>query len=139
MQRSSNTSSGKSNTKKVKFAPNTKKGNGEGPIAKPDNYVKVPKRYYTSEEYAALDHDQRVSLKYDRQQAAAGGHKGVLKSSGKKRTSTAMDPSQIARIATTAAIAAIKGQLGDQQDKKSKRGKTSRARSSSSDEESEDE
>jgi hypothetical protein len=92
--------------KKVAFARGAKPGS----TSHPRKSVQVEDRYYSSEEYAQLHPDQKLSLKLLREKKNSGGHPG---NQSKKRglpKGTQINDEWAKKIADSAAVAALKTQ-----------------------------
>jgi hypothetical protein len=115
-----NSSGGK---KKVAFARGVKSGSTHNPRKS----VQVEdRRYYSSEEHAKLDPDQKLSLKLLREKKTSGGHPGGNQS--KKRglpKGTQINDEWAKKIADSAAVAALKAQSAKKVKHPSLRGKSS--------------
>jgi hypothetical protein len=91
--------------KTVSFGGNTK----GGATTKPANFVNVPDRYYTPEEYGRMDNDSKQSLKWSREQKGNRKGKGGNSQEQRKRApSTMINPEWAARIAALEKITAKK-------------------------------
>ncbi len=107
--------------KKVAFARGAKSGS----TPNPRKSVQVEDRYYSSEEYAKLDPDQKLALKLLRENKTGGGHLG---NQSKKRglpKGTQINDEWAKKIADSAAVAALKAQCAKKAKHPSLRGKSS--------------
>jgi hypothetical protein len=112
-----NSSGGK---KKVAFARGVKSGS----TPNPRKSVQFEDQVYSSEEYAKLDPDQKLSLKLLREKKSGGGHPG---NQSKKRglpKGTQINDEWAKKIADSVAVAALKAQSAKKAKHPSLRGKS---------------
>ncbi len=106
--------------KRISFTRGTKPGS----TLHPKKIVQVEDRYYSSEEYANMDPDQKLSLKLLREKKNSRGQGGKQ---GKKRSlpKAEMNEEWAKKLADRAAVAALKAQGGKKAPHPSLRGKSS--------------